>query len=228
MPKTEWKGAALLAPVPPALVSCGTLEAPNALAVAWTGILNSQPPKTYISVRPERYSYGLIKESGEFIINLPTAALVRAVDYCGVKSGRNGNKLAAARLTAEAVPGFAAPAIAESPLSLACRVADIVPLGTHDMFLADIVSVQVDEALIDANGRLRLAKAVRLCARRVFRAGAQNRRFRLFCKEEKEKAAVRQAPATEITDREAKQGRAAAAPSNRVLCAKQRHFFRRP
>lgn len=106
MPKTEWKGAALLAPVPPALVSCGTLEAPNALAVAWTGILNSQPPKTYISVRPERYSYGLIKESGEFIINLPTAALVRAVDYCGVKSGRNGNKLAAARLTAEAVPGL--------------------------------------------------------------------------------------------------------------------------
>ena len=97
MPKTEWKGAALLAPVPPALVSCGTLEAPNALAVAWTGILSSQPPKTYISVRPERYSYGLIKESGEFIINLPTAALVRAVDYCGVKSGRNGNKLAAAR-----------------------------------------------------------------------------------------------------------------------------------
>lgn len=86
MPKTEWKGAALLAPVPPALVSCGTLEAPNALAVAWTGILNSQPPKTYISVRPERYSYGLIKESGEFIINLPTAALVRAVDYCGVKA----------------------------------------------------------------------------------------------------------------------------------------------
>ena len=88
---------------------------------------------------------------------------MRAVDYCGVKSGRNGNKLAAARLTAEAVPGFAAPAIAESPLSLACRVADIVPLGTHDMFLADIVSVQVDETLIDANGRLRLAKAGR-CA----------------------------------------------------------------
>lgn len=85
MPKTEWKGATLLAPVPPALVSCGTLEVPNALAIAWTGILNSQPPKTYISVRPERYSHGLIKASGEFIINLPTAALVRAVDYCGRK-----------------------------------------------------------------------------------------------------------------------------------------------
>lgn len=163
MPKTEWKGATLLAPVPPALVSCGTLEAPNALAIAWTGILNSQPPKTYISVRPERYSYGLIKASGEFIINLPTAALVRAVDYCGVRSGRSENKLAAARLTPEAVPGFAAPAIAESPLCLACRVTDIVPLGTHDMFLADIISVQVDEELIDANGRLCLARAG-LCA----------------------------------------------------------------
>ena len=159
MPKTEWKGATLLAPVPPALVSCGTLEAPNALAIAWTGILNSQPPKTYISVRPERYSYGLIKASGEFIINLPTAALVRAVDYCGVRSGRSENKLAAARLTPEAVPGFAAPAIPESPHRLACRVTDIVPLGTHDMFLADIISVQVDEELIDANGRLCLARA---------------------------------------------------------------------
>ena len=86
MPKTEWKGATLLAPVPPALVSCGTLEAPNALAIAWTGILNSQPPKTYISVRPERYSYGLIKASGEFIINLPTAALVRAVEAAAAKT----------------------------------------------------------------------------------------------------------------------------------------------
>lgn len=159
MSKQVWKGSALVAPVPPALVSCGTLEAPNVLTVAWTGMLQSQPPKTYISVRPERYSYGLIKASGEFIINLPTAALVRAVDYCGVRSGRSENKLAAARLTPEAVPGFAAPAIAESPLCLACRVTDIVPLGTHDMFLADIISVQVDEELIDANGRLCLARA---------------------------------------------------------------------
>ena len=159
MSKQVWKGSALVAPVPPALVSCGTLEAPNVLTVAWTGMLQSQPPKTYISVRPERYSHGLIKASGEFIINLPTAALVRAVDYCGVRSGRSENKLAAARLTPEAVPGFAAPAIAESPLCLACRVTDIVPLGTHDMFLADIISVQVDEELIDANGRLCLARA---------------------------------------------------------------------
>ena len=84
MSKQVWKGSALVAPVPPALVSCGTLEAPNVLTVAWTGMLQSQPPKTYISVRPERYSHGLITESREFVINLPTAALVRAIDYCGV------------------------------------------------------------------------------------------------------------------------------------------------
>ncbi len=163
MAKLVWKGATMLAPVPPALVSCGTLERPNALTIAWTGILNSQPPKTYISVRPERFSHGIIRESGEFVVNLPTARLVRAIDYCGVRSGRNENKLAAMHLTAEAVEGFSAPAVAECPLSLACRVTDVISLGTHDMFLADIVSVLVDEALVDENGRLRLAKAG-LCA----------------------------------------------------------------
>lgn len=163
MAKLVWKGATMLAPVPPALVSCGTLEHPNALTIAWTGILNSQPPKTYISVRPERFSHGIIRESGEFVVNLPTARLVRAIDYCGVRSGRNENKLAAMHLTAEAVEGFSVPAVAECPLSLACRVTDVVSLGTHDMFLADIVSVLVDEALVDENGRLRLAKAG-LCA----------------------------------------------------------------
>lgn len=163
MEKQMWKGSTLLAPVPPALVSCGTLEAPNALTIAWTGILNSQPPKTYISVRPERYSYDLIKESGEFVINLPTAALVRAIDYCGVRSGRNENKLAAMHLSVQPVEGFSCPMIAESPLSIACRVTDVVPLGSHDMFLADIVSIHVASDLIDENGRLRLAKAG-LCA----------------------------------------------------------------
>ena len=100
MSKQVWKGSALVAPVPPALVSCGTLEAPNVLTVAWTGMLQSQPPKTYISVRPERYSHGLITESREFVINLPTAALVRAIDYCGVRSGRDESKFEAMHLTA--------------------------------------------------------------------------------------------------------------------------------
>lgn len=163
MDKIIWKGATLLSPVPPVLVSCGTVENPNVLTVAWTGILSSQPPKTYISVRPERYSHGLIREGGEFVLNLPTAALVRAIDYCGVRSGRNEDKLKKMGLTALPVDGFACPMIGESPLSLACRVTEVVPLGSHDMFLADIVQVLVDPALVGEDGKLRLAKAG-LCA----------------------------------------------------------------
>lgn len=163
MEKITWKGSALLAPVPPALVSCGTMEAPNMLTVAWTGTVNTQPPKTYISVRPERYSHDLIKASGEFVLNLPTSALVRSIDFCGVKSGADTDKFAACGLTAQPVEGFACPMVGESPVSLACRVTDIIPMGTHDMFLADIISVHVAEALLDDAGRLRLAKAG-LCA----------------------------------------------------------------
>jgi flavin reductase (DIM6/NTAB) family NADH-FMN oxidoreductase RutF len=163
MDKIMWKGSTLLAPVPPALVSCGTMDAPNALTIAWTGIVNSQPPKTYISVRPERYSYDIIRDSGEFVINLPTAAMVHAIDYCGVKSGRNENKFETAHLTAQPVDGFACPMVAESPLSLACRVTDVIHLGSHDMFLADIVAVHAATDLIDSEGKLHLAKAG-LCA----------------------------------------------------------------
>lgn len=163
MEKVVWKGSTLLGPLPPALVSCGTLEQPNALTVAWTGIVSSQPPKTYVSIRPERYSHGLIQESGEFVINLPTAALVKAIDWCGVKSGREEDKFAKMGLTALPVEGFACPLVAEAPLALACRVTDIIPLGSHDMFLADIVSVHVDAGLIGEDGKLRLAKAG-LCA----------------------------------------------------------------
>ena len=159
MSKQVWKGSALVAPVPPALVSCGTLEAPNVLTVAWTGMLQSQPPKTYISVRPERYSHGLITESREFVINLPTAALVRAIDYCGVRSGRDESKFEAMHLTALAASQISCPLVGESPVNLECRVTDIVKLGgSHDMFIADIVAVNVDEELLDEKGRLRLAK----------------------------------------------------------------------
>ncbi|HJC71325.1 MAG TPA: flavin reductase family protein [Candidatus Ruthenibacterium merdavium] len=163
MSKIQWKGSTLLAPVPPALVSCGTMDRPNALTIAWTGIINSQPPKTYISVRPERYSYDLISASREFVINLPTAEMVRAIDYCGVRSGRDENKFETQGLTALPVEGFSCPMVGEAPLSLVCRVTDIVKLGTHDMFLADIVSVYVDNSLVDGDGKLHLAKAG-LCA----------------------------------------------------------------
>ena len=196
MSKQVWKGSALVAPVPPALVSCGTLEAPNVLTVAWTGMLQSQPPKTYISVRPERYSHGLITESREFVINLPTAALVRAIDYCGVRSGRDESKFEAMHLTALAASQVSCPLVGESPVNLECRVTDIVKLGgSHDMFIADIVAVNVDEELLDEKGRLRLAKAG-LCTYahgEYFALGKKNRRFRFFRQEKEEKAPVRQA-----------------------------------
>lgn len=161
--KIVWKGSTLLGPVPPALVSCGTVEHPNALAVAWTGIVNSQPPKTYISLRPQRYSYELIRQSGEFVINLPTEKLVRAIDWCGVKSGRDVEKFAAMHLTAGAIDGFSCPLVEQAPLALACRVTNEIPLGSHHMFLADIAAVLVDSALVDNRGKLHLEKAG-LCA----------------------------------------------------------------
>lgn len=159
MSKIQWKGSTLLAPVPAALVSCGTMENPNALTVAWTGITCSDPPMTYISVRPERYSYEIIKNSGEFVINLTTGAMARATDFCGVRSGREMDKLAAAGLTAEPANGVSAPVITQSPLSLECKVRQIIPLGSHDMFLAEIVAVDVEEKLLDEAGKLRLEKA---------------------------------------------------------------------
>ena len=158
MPKVKWKGGALLAPVPPTIVTCGTVEKPNALTVAWTGILNTHPPKTYVSIRPGRYSYNLIKESGEFVINLTSKELVRAADFCGVRSGRDMDKLAACGITAEESTEVGAPSLAESPLSLECRVTDVIPLGTHDMFMADVVAVTVKEELLAQDGKLRLDK----------------------------------------------------------------------
>jgi len=156
--KLTWKGGTLLAPVPPALVSCGSMEKPNVLTVAWTGILCSDPPKTYVSIRPGRYSYGLIKESGEFVINLPTEALARAADYCGVYSGRDKDKFALMGLTPEPCSAVGAPQIAQAPVTLECRVSDRVPLGSHDMFIADIVAVNVDETLVDESGKLHLER----------------------------------------------------------------------
>ncbi|MFR6410949.1 MAG: flavin reductase family protein [Angelakisella sp.] len=158
MSKLQWKGSTLLAPVPAALVSCGTLEKPNALTIAWTGITCSDPPMTYISVRPERYSYDIIKESGEFVINLTSGAMARATDFCGVRSGREMDKLAATGLTVEPAKEIAAPVIAQSPLALECRVKQIIPLGSHDMFLAEIVAVDVEERLLDEAGKLHLEK----------------------------------------------------------------------
>lgn len=164
MSKIIWKAGALTAPVPPAMVSCAGKDGkPNIITVAWTGILCTHPPKTYISVRPERYSYPLIKESGEFVVNLTSRELVRAADFCGMRTGRKVDKYAACGLTPEYSENFMCPAITEAPLSIYCRVDHVVPLGSHDMFIADIVQISVDETLIDRSGKLRLDKAG-LCA----------------------------------------------------------------
>lgn len=159
MAKIKWRGGTLLAPVPPALVTCSDGERENVLTVAWTGIVNSDPPKTYISVRPSRYSYDIIKKSGVFAINLTTKELVRAADWCGVRSGAKEDKFARCQLERDRASEIECPILAQSPLVLECRVTDVIPLGSHDMFLADIVAVDVDEDLVDENGKLHLARA---------------------------------------------------------------------
>ena len=159
MSKQVWKPGNLLAPVPPVLVSCGNMEKPNLITIAWAGTINSDPVRVSISVRPERYSHGLISESGEFVINLPTQKILRAVDWCGVKSGRDVDKFKEMGLTA--VPGSAvsAPVLAESPVNLECRVFQTIPLGSPDLFLAAGGALDADEELLDEAGRLRLDKA---------------------------------------------------------------------
>ena len=159
MSKQVWKPGTMVSPVPPVMVSYGSLEKPNILTIAWTGIVNTIPAMTYISVRPERYSYPLIKESGEFVINLTTRNLTWAADYCGVKSGADTDKFAACKLTPEAASQVGAPLIKESPVNIECRVKQVIPLGSHDMFLAQIVAVNVDEALVDQSGKLHLDKS---------------------------------------------------------------------
>lgn len=159
MAKQIWKGSTLLAPVPPTLVSCGTMDAANMLTVAWAGVINTQPPRVGISIRPERYSYGLIKDSGEFVINLPTVPLLRAVDWCGVRSGRDHNKFKEMGLTPAMGSTVDAPLIEQSPLNLECKVFQVIPLGSHDLFLADVTAIQVDECLLDTSGKLCLDKA---------------------------------------------------------------------
>lgn len=159
MTKIAWKPGTMISPLPPVLVSCGTVEQPNVMTVAWTGIVCSEPVLTYVSIRPSRFSYELIKEHGEFVINIPTWKLVAAVDYCGVKSGRNVDKFKEMGLTAAPCTQIAAPQIAECPVSIECKVKSVTPYGTHDMFLAEVVAVNVDDTYIDDKGALDLEKA---------------------------------------------------------------------
>ena len=157
--RVTWRGSTLLSPVPAALVTVGSGDRANILTVAWCGIVCSQPPVTYISVRPQRHSYPILKEEREFVIHLTNRALVRATDYCGVYTGAKVNKFEKCRLTPISSSVVSVPTIEEAPLALECRVRDIIPLGTHDMFLADIVATTVREELLDDNGKLCLDRA---------------------------------------------------------------------
>ena len=150
--KISSKPGPLTAPLPAVMVTCGDMEDSNIITVAWTGIINSHPPMTYISVRPERKSHGMILESGEFVINLTTAELLRAMDFSGVRSGRDTDKFSQLSLTREAADTVSVPMIAESPVNIECKVTEVRRFPSHDMFIAEITAVHVDDRYVDENG----------------------------------------------------------------------------
>ena len=158
MSKVQWKAGTFIYPIPAVMVSCGTMEKSNIITVAWTGIINTNPAMCYISVRPERHSYNIIKENGEFVINLTTEKLAYATDWCGVKSGKDVDKFKEMKLTKESAYFVKAPLIKESPVSVECKVKQIVPLGSHDMFVAEILSIDADEKYIDEKGTFDISK----------------------------------------------------------------------
>ena len=158
MSKVMWKPGTFIYPIPAVMVSCGNMEKSNIITVAWTGILNTNPAMCYISVRPERYSYNIIKETGEFIINLTNKDLVYATDWCGVKSGKNVDKFKSMNLTKEKANFVNCPCIKESPVSIECRVKEIKELGSHHMFMAEVLSINAKEEYIDEKGAFDITK----------------------------------------------------------------------
>ena len=158
MSKVTWKSGTFLYPLPAVMVSCGNMEKSNIITVAWTGILNTNPAMVYISVRPERYSYNLIKESGEFVINLTTKDLAYATDWCGVKTGAKVDKFAEMHLTKEKAKFVKCPMIKESPVSVECKVKEIKELGSHHMFVAEVLAINADEKYIDEKGAFDISK----------------------------------------------------------------------
>ena len=154
------KPGTLLAPVPAVMVSSALPgQKPNIVTIAWAGTVNSEPPMCSVSVRKERHSHPIIRQSGEFIINLCGEDQLKDLDYCGVKSGRDVDKFAERHLTPVPVPSFTAPAVGECPLYLACRVTNVLELGSHDMFIGTIEQVGVNPALMDEAGRIDFSKA---------------------------------------------------------------------
>ena len=160
MAKTSWKPGNMIYPLPAVMVTCRDKGQDNIITIAWTGTICTNPPMTYISVRPERHSYEMIKNSGEFVINLTTADMAFPTDWCGVRSGRDYHKFEEMGLTPGKSTVVGAPLIEESPLCIECRVKEILSLGSHDMFIADVVNVRADERHLNAEtGKLELAEA---------------------------------------------------------------------
>lgn len=160
MGKEIWKPGNMLYPLPVVMVSVADKEGrANIITVAWAGTVCTNPAMVSISVRSERYSYDIIKETGEFVINLTTKDLTYATDYCGVKSGRDVDKFKEMKLTALPASQVKAPLIGESPVNIECKVREVIPLGSHDMFLADVVAVHADEKYMDENRKFHLEKA---------------------------------------------------------------------
>ncbi|OKZ75767.1 MAG: flavin reductase [Clostridium sp. 26_22] len=158
MGKITWKPGTFVYPIPAVMVSCGTMEKSNIITVAWTGIINTNPAMVYISVRPTRYSYNLIKDQGEFVINLTTKNLVKATDWCGVKTGAKVDKFKEMKLHKEKANFVKCPMIKESPVSVECKVKEIKELGSHTMFIAEVVAINVDEKYIDNKGAFDITK----------------------------------------------------------------------
>lgn len=158
--KQVWKPGNMLYPVPAVMVTVQDGEGKsNIITIAWTGTVCTNPPMLYISVRPERYSYHMLEETGEFVVNMTTKKLAKAADYCGVRSGRDVDKWKETGLTPEKAQAVSVPLIAESPVNIECRVKEVLELGSHHMFLAEVLAVDVDESLLDMGGRLALEKA---------------------------------------------------------------------
>ncbi len=159
--KQDWKPGTMIYPLPAILVSCGsTAEEYNLITVAWTGTLCTNPPMCYISVRPERHSYAIIKKNMEFVLNLTTEDMAFATDWCGVRSGRDYNKFEEMKLTPGKASVVKAPIVEESPLCIECRVKEIISLGSHDMFVAEVVNVRADERYLNPQtGKFELSES---------------------------------------------------------------------
>lgn len=191
MSKEQWKPGTMIYPLPAVLVSCGNQpDNYNLITVAWVGTVCTNPAMCYISIRPSRHSYGLIKESGEFVINLTNEAMARATDWCGVRSGKDYNKFEEMNLTPQRGQMVSAPIVVESPLSIECRVKEIIPLGSHDMFLAEVLNVQADSKYLDPKTQafdLSKAKLITYAHGHYYKIGEEVGRFGWSVRKKKKK-----------------------------------------